>query len=151
MTERGWKGDRLAQAGPVEDDFAGFAGDHGGETIFELPVRVAVGDYGGDVEARVEHYRHLVPGLVHFPAVDALDRDHVEDHGAPVHGNAPGRDAECGDLATVAHVGDHVAQSLRVAGHLQAHVESFGHLELLLHFTERSFHGINGKSGTHLA
>ena len=32
-----------------------------------------------DVAARdCEHHRHRVPGLVHLPAVDALDREHVE-------------------------------------------------------------------------
>ena len=42
-------------------------------------------------------------------------------------------------------------RGLRVAGHLQAHVESFGHFELLLHFAERSFGGVDGEGGSHLA
>lgn len=41
----------LFQASPVEDDFSGVAGDHGGEALFKVAVGVAVGDDGGDVEA----------------------------------------------------------------------------------------------------
>ena len=33
----------------------------------------AVGDGGRDVQPGLEHHRHLVPGLVHLPAVDAPD------------------------------------------------------------------------------
>ena len=40
-------------------------------------------------------------------------------------------DAEHGDLAAVAHVGQHVAEGAGVAGHLQADVEAFLHAELL--------------------
>src|SRR6266487_2503720 len=37
-----------------------------------------VRDDRADVHARLDQHRHLVPGLEHLPAVDALDRDHVE-------------------------------------------------------------------------
>jgi hypothetical protein len=36
-----------------------------------------------------------------------------------------GGDAQHGDFAAVAHVGEHVAEAGGVAGHLQAHVEAF--------------------------
>src|SRR5579871_5361968 len=39
------------QAGPVEDDFAGVAGDHGGEAFLELVVGISMRDYWRDVEA----------------------------------------------------------------------------------------------------
>ena len=92
---------------------------------------------GRDVEAGFQHHGHLVPGLVHFAAVDALDGEHVEDDLAPVDGDLVGGDAEHGDLAAVAHVGDHVAEGVGVAGHLEADIEAFAHAELLLHFGER--------------
>ena len=41
-------------------------------------------------------------------------------------------DAEHRDLAAVAHVGEHVAEGRRIAGHFQADVEAFLHAELLL-------------------
>ena len=41
-------------------------------------------------------------------------------------------DAEHGDLAAVAHVGEHVAKAGRVARHFQADVEAFLHAELFL-------------------
>ena len=56
-----------------------------------------------------------------------------------------------GNLAAVAHAGDHVAQRLRVAGHLKAHIESFRHPKLFLHFGERSLGRIDGQSRAHLA
>ena len=58
----------------------------------------------------LQHHGHLVPGLVHLPAVDALDREHVEDDRVPVDGHLALGDAEHGDLAAVAHVGEHVAE-----------------------------------------
>ena len=47
-----------------------------------------------------------------------------------------GRNAEHGDFAAVAHVGEHVAEGRRVAGHFQADVEALLHAELLLHVGE---------------
>ena len=52
---------------------------------------------GRDVEARLQHHRHLVPGLVHLPAVDALQREHVEDDRGEVDRHLARRDPEQGD------------------------------------------------------
>ena len=41
-------------------------------------------------------------------------------------------DAEQGDLAAVAHVGEHIAEGGRVAGHLQPDVEALLHAQFLL-------------------
>ena len=81
----------------------------------------------------LQHHRHLVPGLVHLAAVDAFDREHVEDDGVPVDRHRLRRDAEHGDLRAVAHVGEHVAEAGGIARHLQADVEALRHAEFLLH------------------
>ena len=99
----------------------------------------------------MQHDRHLVPGLVHLAAVDALDGEHVEDDGVPVDGHLFGGDAQHRDPGAVAHVGDHVAEGGGVAGHLQAHVEALGHSELLLHFRETGFAHVDGERYAQLA
>ena len=111
---------------------------------------IAVRDHRADVQARLEHDGHLVPGLVHLAAVDALDRDHVEDDGVPVDGDLAGGDAEHGDLAAVAHVGEHVAEGVGVAGHLQADVEAFLHAQLFLGARDRAFADVDGQGRAHL-
>ena len=70
----------------------------------KLAEREAVGDRRADVEPRLEHHRHLVPGLVHLPAVDAAERQHLEDDLVEVERDLGGRDAEDRDAAAVGHV-----------------------------------------------
>src|SRR5690242_5657471 len=50
---------KLVRGFPVEDDFAGVAGAHGLEALLEFVPLEAVGDDFGDVEAGLEHDRHL--------------------------------------------------------------------------------------------
>ena len=52
---------------------------------------------GRDVQPGLEHDRHLVPGLVHLPAVDAAERQHLEHDGVDVQRDLLGRDAQDGD------------------------------------------------------
>src|SRR5437868_15180713 len=59
---------------PVEDDLAGLAGDRRGEALLIIGVRQAVGDERIEVQARLEHGRHLVPGLENLAPVNPLDR-----------------------------------------------------------------------------
>src|SRR3974390_2264283 len=66
--------------GPVEDHFAGPAALHRFEAVLELLGLEAVGDHLRHVEARLEQRGHLVPGLEHLAAVDALDDEAFEDH-----------------------------------------------------------------------
>ena len=54
-------------------------------------------------------------------------------------------------LPTVTHVGDHVAQGLRTARHLQAYIESFHHPQLLLHLRNRCLPWIHSHSCAQLA
>ena len=109
----------LANSGPVEDHFACIPRTHGREARLKLVPRKMMCDDRRDIHAWFQHDRHLVPGFVHLAAVDALDGEHVEDDLAPVHRHLLGGNSENGDFAAVAHVGDHVVQRLRIAGHLQ--------------------------------
>ena len=62
------------------------------------------------------------------------------------------QDAEHGDLAAVAHVGEHVAEGVRVARHLQPDVEAFLHAQLLLRVGDRCRCATSSASvGAHLA
>src|SRR5689334_20164937 len=67
-------------------------------------------DHGAYVQTGLQHYRHLVPGLVNLTAVDALDGQHVKDYRAPVDREITLGDAQAGDLGAVAHIADHIAQ-----------------------------------------
>src|SRR5260221_13522718 len=89
---------------PVEEDAPGVPGVYPLEGALELRVGETVCDHGLDVEAAVEHHRHLVPGLVHLAAVDALDREHAEDDDVPVDGDLARGDSQHGDLGAVRHV-----------------------------------------------
>ena len=86
-----------APRAPVQDDLARVAGAGRRERRLVVAEREAVGDRGRDVQARLEHHRHLVPGLVHLPAVDAPDRQQLEHDLVDVERDLLGRDAEDGD------------------------------------------------------
>jgi hypothetical protein len=75
-------------------------------------------------EAAQHQLGHLVPGLVHLPAVDAVDGEALEDDLVPVGAGALGHDPEHRDLAAVVHAVEHVVEGARVAAHFQAHVEA---------------------------
>ena len=61
---------------------------------------------GRDVQPRLEHHRHLVPGLVHLTAVDPPDRQQLEHDLVDVERDLLARDAEDRDAAAVGHVVD---------------------------------------------
>src|ERR1700691_4086865 len=136
---------------PVEDDLPRLPGDHRFKALFKILVREAMSDDRRDVHARLQHHGHLVPRLVHLASVDTLDSKHIEDQGTPIHRHLRSRDAQHGNLATVTHVGDHVAQGLRTARHLQGYIESFHHPQLLLHFRNRCLFWIHSHSCAQLA
>src|ERR1700674_4866206 len=102
------------------------------ESLLELVIREAVGDHRGDVEPGLGEYRHLVPRLEDLAAVNALYGEHLEHDLRPVDRELVVREAQHGDSSAVRHVRDHVAQRTRLAGHLEADVESLLHAELLL-------------------
>ena len=108
-------------------------------------------DHRRDVETRVDHHAHLVPGLVHLAAVDALQRQHVEDEGVEVELNGGRRDPEDGDAAAVRHLGDSRAKCIRASGHLEHHVETLAHAELLLYVGKVALARVDGERRTHPA
>src|SRR6185312_14779171 len=120
---------------PGTDDLAAGAGIHQVEALLEVVDMDLVGQHLLQREAGQHHLGHLVPGLVHAPAVDALQGESLEDHPIPVDAGALGLDAEQGDLAAVVHAVEHVVERARVAAHLQAHVEAL-HVEILHHVLE---------------
>ena len=96
-----------------------------------------MGDDRRQVQAALDEYRHLVPGLVHLPAVDTADGQHVEDDFFPVNRVVGRRNTEHGDFAAVADVVEDVLEGRWGAGHLQCHVEALGHVQFFLHVVQR--------------
>ena len=83
-----------------------------------------MGDNGREVEAGEEHLLHLVPGLPHLAAVNALDGEGLEDDFAPIHGRGGRQYAKLRNLRAVVHVGHHIAESNGRARHFKTHVEA---------------------------
>src|SRR5687767_11490729 len=79
---------------PIQDHLAGLAGPHDLEALERVVDLEPVGDDRADIETALEHARHLVPGLVHLAAVDALEMEPLEDHLAPVDRDRVGEDPE---------------------------------------------------------
>src|SRR5438093_7340552 len=103
-----------------------------------------VGDDRSDVKAALQHYGHLVPGFVHFPAVNAFDREHVEYDRFPVDRYFLRGYAQHCDFSTVAHVVDHVAECRGVPGHLEPDVKTLLHAELPLALPKMALSIIRG-------
>src|SRR5438874_9689273 len=90
--------------GPVQNNLAALPGEHRGESILEPFSRVMVGDDGEEIEPALQHGDHLVPGLEHLAAVDALDLEALENDLVPIDRHLRGRYAQHRDLAAVIHV-----------------------------------------------
>src|SRR5690606_31580485 len=86
---------------PAEDDLARPARFHQVEALLELVGRELVAQHLVQGETRQHQLGHLVPGLVHPPAVDAVQGEALEDHAVPVDAGALRQQAEQGDLAAV--------------------------------------------------
>ena len=120
---------------PAQHDLARLAAFHQVEALLEIIDRQLVGQHLAQREAAQYQLGHLVPGLVHAPAIDALQGQALEDDLVPVHAGALGHDAEHRDLAAVVHAVEHVGEGARVAAHFQADVEAF-HVQVLHHFLQ---------------
>ena len=83
-----------------------------------------VRDDGRDIEAGLEHDGHLVPGLIHLAAIDAFDREHVEDHLFQSIGISSAGMPSMAILRAVAHIGDHVVEGGGIARHFETDVEA---------------------------
>src|ERR1044072_5543559 len=95
---------------PIHYDLAGVARPHRLEAVAEIVDADAVGDDRRKVKAALDEGDHLVPGLEHLAAIDALEIEHLEDHLVPVDLETGRRNAENGDLAAIVHLIDHVAE-----------------------------------------
>src|SRR5690606_41163094 len=112
-------------SGPGTGDLAALTGFHEVETLLERVDVDLVGQHLLQRGAGEYHLRHLVPGLVHAAAVDALHGEALEDDLVPVDAGTARQDAQQGDLAAVVHAFQHVVEGARIAAHLQigrAHV-----------------------------
>src|SRR6202050_5199397 len=136
-------GGRLAYGAPVENNYPGIADFHGGESFLIFIPFVAMRDHRLDIEPRFQHHTHFVPGFIHLPAVNTLQRQHVEDDVFPVDRNLARGNPEHGDFRAMAHIPEHFAERDGVAGHLQAYVESFVHAQLFLDIGNPCFGGID--------
>src|SRR6476661_8188166 len=67
-------------AAPVEHDLSALPREHRRERVLVTLGGIVMGDDRREVEATLQHRDHLVPGLEHFAAVDALDLEALEDH-----------------------------------------------------------------------
>ena len=125
-------------------------GAHDLEALLELGVGEAVRDDRRDVQPGLEHHRHLVPGLVHLAAVDALDREHVEDHRVPVDGQSSLGMPSMAILPPWHMLASMSRKRLGVARHLQAHVEALLHAQLAAaRRGDRSRADVDGQRGAH--
>src|SRR5690606_4625152 len=92
--------------------------------------REPVGDDRAHVETCLQEVAHLVPGLEHLPAVDALDVEALEDDFVPVDGDVPAGDAEQRHLASVDDRVEDLAEGTRSSRHLHGDVEALCHTEV---------------------
>src|SRR5690348_12091314 len=77
---------RSPNAAPVHDDFPRAARSHDAEGLGVLLHGQVMRDDGLELEAALQQARHFVPGLEHLAAVDAFQRQALEDHLIPVDG-----------------------------------------------------------------
>ena len=107
-------------------------------------------DDRADVQPALQHGGHLVPGLEHLTAVNALHVQALEDDLIPRDAGVLRHDAEQGYRATMVHRAQQVAEGVRVAGHLHAHVKPFFHPQVFHHVIELLAGNVDGARGTHL-
>src|SRR5580704_19134059 len=89
-------------------------------------------DYWLNVESRFKHHRHFVPSFIHFAAIDALDRQHVEDNQPPVDGHLVRWNSEHRNLRAMTHIREHFPEGARIPRHFESNVKPFIHSESFL-------------------
>ena len=98
----------------------------------------------------MQHRQHFVPRLVHLAAINAFERQALEDHFVPIDGGFVGQDAKQRQLAAVVHRLDHVAQRARIARHLQPDVEALVHVDFRHHVAQGLLVGAHRPRRAHL-
>ena len=106
-------------------------------------------DDGRDVQTAFDEDVHLIPSFIHFASVDAFDGEHIEDDGFPVDRKFVGRNAQKRDVSAVRHIGEHIAERLRVARHFHPDIETFLHSELFLIIGDGNFRDVDGVFDAH--
>src|SRR5438105_15648113 len=91
---RGAEVKEAARSRPVEHDLSRLPRAHRLERLQVLLGGESMRQDRPHVEAAREHGAHLVPGLEHLAAVDALEDEALEDDLVHVEGDLAGRDAE---------------------------------------------------------
>src|ERR1700733_14824566 len=79
---------------PIEDYLARLAGAHRLETLYVVFDFEVVRNNGCERQPALQQTRHLVPGLKHLAAVDALQRQALENDLIPVDGRFLRRNAQ---------------------------------------------------------
>src|ERR1700733_14067114 len=92
---------------PIENHFRRVSRAHCGKALLVVVPRQAGRDDWRYIQARLEHHRHQIPGLVHLAAVDALNGDHIENDFAPIEGERRRGNPQHGDLAAMAQIIEH--------------------------------------------
>src|SRR6188508_1111506 len=126
-----------ASGGPIENHLPRVSALHDLEAVAVSRKRQAMRDDRRYVEPALQHRRHLVPGLEHLAAVDALDDEALEDHLVPVDGGVARRNAEQRHAAAVMHGPQQIPESGWVTRHLESDVEALDHSERLHRVVER--------------
>src|SRR5690606_8395876 len=134
---------------PTQNDLARLPRLHQVEALLEVVGVQLMAEHLAQREARQHQLGHLVPGLVHAPAVDALHGQALEDDPVPVHARALGQDAEQGHLAAVVHRVEHVVEGVRVAAHLQTDVEAV-HVQVGHHVAQRGAGDVDHAGRAHV-
>ena len=84
---------------PIENNLAAAAAVHCFKTLFKVTIVEPVSYHRGEVKTCLNHCAHLVPSFEHFPAVNALNIETLEDYLVPVNNSAGAGDAEKSNLA----------------------------------------------------
>src|SRR5690242_7310907 len=83
-TLRTWHPLREAKLAPGEHDLSALARAHQVEAFLELLEWKAMRDHRRNIQSALNQRGHLIPCLIHLAAVNAADREHVEDNFVPV-------------------------------------------------------------------
>ena len=75
---------------------------------FVIAKIISMGDDGLDIQTRLNHDGHFIPGFIHLPAIDTLDGQAIENDIVPIDGCFRGKYSQKCDLCTVAHFGSMV-------------------------------------------
>src|SRR5215217_6261 len=136
---------------PAHDHLSTKTGTGDSECHLVLGVVETISNHSGDVESAFKQHRHLIPSVEHFTPIDALDGQHLEHDCSNIHTDLSRRQTEHSNSASMGHLGDHVAECRRAAGHLEADIETLAHIEFALRVSHIVAVDIHRSGDTQLA